>query len=115
MLKLSNKEQLISLLQDSNNPVHYIFLNNLQMNDLADYLISNGVIVTEKTITEKKERMTFTVDPYRIIADYYTGKRPGYLAVQCPCHINLYFPKQAEHADYLITCPKCGQPITYHT
>ena len=48
MLKLSNKERLIFLLQDSNNPVHYIFFNNLQMNDLADYLISNGVVVTEK-------------------------------------------------------------------
>ena len=47
MLNLSNKERLISLLQDSNNPVHYIFFTNLQMNDLADYLVNNGVVVKE--------------------------------------------------------------------
>ena len=69
----------------------------------------------EKSITEKEEPMVFTVDPYRIIADHYVGKRPGYLALQCRCNINLYFPKQAEHGKYLLTCPKCGQPITYHT
>lgn len=55
MLKLSNKERLIFLLQDSNNPVHYIFFNNLQMNDLADYLISNGVVVKEES--EEKNNM----------------------------------------------------------
>ena len=67
-----------------------------------------------ESITKKEEPMEFTVYPHRIIADYYVGKRPGYLALQCCCKVNLYFPKQAEHGKYLLTCPKCGQPWTYH-
>lgn len=113
---MTNKEKLYYLLTDSDNPVHYTFISNKEIEELAEYLDNNGVVIIEKSITEKKEPMVFTVDPYRIIADYYVGKRPGYLAVQClRCRISLYFPKQAEHGKYLLTCPKCGQPITYHT
>jgi hypothetical protein len=44
---MTNKEKLYYLLTDSNNPVNYAFISNKEMNDLAEYLDKNGVVVKE--------------------------------------------------------------------
>ena len=44
---MTNKEKLYNLLTDSNNPVHYEFMNNKEMSDLAEYLDKHGVVVQE--------------------------------------------------------------------
>ena len=51
------RKKLVELLQDANNPVWGWFPNNMAMMQLADYLISNGVTVQERSyqsITEEK-------------------------------------------------------------
>ena len=44
---MNDREKLVELLQDENNPVWTWFPNNMAMMQLADYLISNGVTVQE--------------------------------------------------------------------
>ena len=44
---MSDKEKLVELLQDGNNPVWGWFPNNATMVQLADYLIAHGVTVQE--------------------------------------------------------------------
>lgn len=46
----NDKELLYHLLTDSNNPVHYAFINNKEMSDLAEYLVKNGVTVNKAAI-----------------------------------------------------------------
>jgi len=57
------KEQLISLLQDENNPIHWIFIDNKQMSDLAEYLVNNGVTI------EETDNVTLERDPFFIETD----------------------------------------------
>ena len=44
---MTNKEKLYYLLTDSNNPVNYAFITNKEMEELAEYLDENGVVVEE--------------------------------------------------------------------
>ena len=62
------RKKLVELLQDENNPVWGWFPNNMAMMQLADYLISNGVAVQERSyqsITEEKPSKPGTAVPER--------------------------------------------------
>ena len=62
------RKKLVELLQDENNPVWGWFPNNMAMMQLADYLISNGVTVQERSyqsITEEKPSKPGTAVPER--------------------------------------------------
>lgn len=44
---MTNKEKIYYLLTDSDNPINYAFITNKEMEELAEYLDKNGVVVKE--------------------------------------------------------------------
>ena len=93
------REKLVELLQDENNPVWGWFPNNMAMMQLADYLISNGVTVQERSyqsITEEKPSKHGTAVSERrtsMSQKYYIAHEVAELLAEvigdrCACNVN---------------------------